>query len=53
VNGQQYNGVMPPSTLNDEQIANVLTFVRNSWGNNGDIVTVDEVKKVHAEITSQ
>lgn len=53
VNGQQYNGVMPPSMLNDEQIANVLTYVRNSWGNSGDIVTVEEVKKVHAEITGQ
>lgn len=53
VNGQAYNGVMPPSALNDEQIANVLTYIRNSWGNSGDIVTVDEVKKVHAEITSQ
>ncbi len=53
VNGQAFNGVMPPSTLNDEQIANVLTYVRNSWGNAGDVVTIDEVKKVHAEITGQ
>lgn len=53
VNGQQYNGVMPPSLLNDEQIANVLTYVMNSWGNKGDIVTVDEVKKVHAQIAGQ
>lgn len=53
VNGQQYNGVMPPSMLSDEQIANVLTYVRNSWGNQGDVVTVDEVKKVHAQITGQ
>ena len=53
VNGQKYNGVMPPVLLNDEQIAHVLTFVRNSWGNSGDIVTVDEVKKVHAESVTQ
>jgi nitrite reductase (NO-forming) len=53
VNGQPYNGVMPPSMLNDEQIANVLTYIRNSWGNNGDIVTVEEVKKAHAESASQ
>ena len=49
VNGQAYNGVMPPSMLNDEQVASVLTYVRNSWGNSGDIVTVEEVKKAHAE----
>ncbi len=29
VNGQKYNGVMPPVLLTDEQIAHVLTFVRN------------------------
>ncbi len=39
--------------LTDEQIAHVLTFVRNAWGNSGDIVTVEEVKKVHAESVSQ
>ena len=50
---QKYNGVMPPVMINDEQIAQVLTYVRNSWGNSGDIVTVDEVKKVHAESANQ
>jgi nitrite reductase (NO-forming) len=53
VNGTDYNGVMPPVALNDEQIANVLTYVRNSWGNEGDAVTVDEVKKVRAEAANQ
>jgi nitrite reductase (NO-forming) len=53
VNRQTYNGVMPPSMLSDEQIATVLTYVRNSWGNSGDVVTVEEVKKVHAESASQ
>jgi nitrite reductase (NO-forming) len=53
VNGQTYNGVMPPVLMTDEQIAHVLTFVRNSWGNSGEIVTVGEVKKVHAESVSQ
>lgn len=53
VNGQKYNGVMPPVMLNDEQIAQVLTYVRNSWGNEGDIVTVEEVQKVHAESANQ
>ena len=53
VNGQKFNGVMPPVMINDEQIAQVLTYVRNSWGNEGDIVTVDEVKRVHAESANQ
>lgn len=53
VNGQKYNGIMPPVLLSDEQIAHVLTFVRNSWGNEGDIVTEAEVKKIRAESVSQ
>ena len=53
VNGQKYNSAMPALVLNDEQIANVLTYVLNSWGNSGDMVTVDEVKKVRAESVGQ
>jgi nitrite reductase (NO-forming) len=53
VNGQKYNGVMPPLMLTDEQVAHVLTFVRNSWGNDGDIITEEEVKKIHAESVNQ
>ena len=53
VNGKDYNGVMPPVMLNDEQISQVLTYIRNEWGNEGDIVTVDEVRKVRAESAHQ
>ena len=36
VNGKTYNSVMPPmSQLNDDEIANILTFVTHSWGNSG------------------
>jgi nitrite reductase (NO-forming) len=49
VNGKDFNGVMPPVAINDEQVAQVLTYVHNEWGNTGDIVTVDEVRKVRAE----
>jgi mono/diheme cytochrome c family protein len=50
VNGVKYNGVMPPVPLKDEQTAQVLTYVRNSWGNSGEPVTVEEVKSIRAEI---
>ena len=53
VNGVQFNGVMPPVLLNDEQIAQVLTYVRNEWGNTGDIVTLDDVRRVRAESAHQ
>ncbi len=47
VNGKDYNSVMPAmSQLNDDSIANILTFVRNSWGNKGDAVSAAEVTAV-------
>jgi len=51
VNGKTYNGTMVPlNYLTDEQVANVLTYVRNSFGNTGDAVSVDDVKKVRAQV---
>ena len=46
VNGQKFDSVMPPmSQLSDEDIANVLTFVSNNWGNKGFRVAAVEVAK--------
>ncbi len=46
VNGTEFNGVMPAVNLTDEQVANVLTYVRNTWGNEGEEVTPQEVAAV-------
>ena len=43
VNGKQFNGVMPAVQLSDENIANVLTYVLNTWGNQGGEITPDQV----------
>lgn len=49
VNGVDYNSVMPPmSQLNDDEIANILTFVFDSWGNDGDAFSAVEVAGVRA-----
>jgi len=49
VNGNTYNSVMPPmSQLNDDEIANILTFALNSWGNDGDTVSADDVAQIRA-----
>ncbi len=49
VKGVEYNSVMPPmSQLNDDEIANILTFERNSWGNKGAAVTAKEVAEQRA-----
>lgn len=44
VNGQEYNGVMPSWNLSDEDIADVMTYIYNSWSNSGKEVKPDEVK---------
>ncbi len=46
VNGEKFNSVMPALGLSDEDIANVLTYVMNDFGNKGPAVTPAEVKKV-------
>ena len=50
VNGKDYDSVMPPmSQLNNDEIANILTYVYNSWGNNLGRVSADQVAKVRSD----
>jgi nitrite reductase (NO-forming) len=47
VNGKDYNSVMPPmSQLTDDEVANIATYVLNSWGNPGGKVTNDEAAAI-------
>lgn len=48
VKGLPYSENMPAhgSFLNDDQVAEVLSYIRSSWGNNADAVTKDEVAAV-------
>ena len=47
VNGKHYESVMPPmSQLNDDEIANILTYTLNSWGNSAGRVLAGEVTQV-------
>ncbi|MEO5961009.1 MAG: c-type cytochrome, partial [Opitutaceae bacterium] len=53
VNGVTYNGAMPPPLgLDDEKTADLLTFVRTAWGNNGEPVTPKKVGHVRAKIAA-
>lgn len=45
VNGEKYNNVMPAQRLTDEQVANVLTYIYNNWGNKAQEVTPEMVRK--------
>ena len=52
VNAVGYDSMMPPmSQLNDDEVANILSFALNSWGNKGGRVSAAEVAKVRAETT--
>jgi mono/diheme cytochrome c family protein len=52
IDGDKFHNPMPPqeSTLTDQEIADVLTFVRNSFGNKASMVTVAEVKAMRAKL---
>jgi mono/diheme cytochrome c family protein len=55
VAGKKYNGAMAPwgETLNDAEIAAVLTHERSSWGNTAPAVTAEEVKTVRAKYATR
>ena len=47
VNGVTYNSAMTPLGLEDEEIADVMNYIMNSWGNEQDkIVTTEEVTSI-------
>lgn len=46
VKGQVYHNVMPAQMLDDQQVADTLTYVVNSWGNMSAAFTANEVEKV-------
>jgi mono/diheme cytochrome c family protein len=50
VKGSEYNSVMNGfrDSMDDKQIANVLTYIRNSWGNKAGMVTPAEVAAIRA-----
>ena len=44
VNGNEYNGAMPAMALSNDDIANVLTYLLNSWNNKGGEVSTAQVE---------
>jgi mono/diheme cytochrome c family protein len=51
VGGQQFNNVMAPwgKVLKDDQIAAVLTYIRNQWGNKAPAITKEFVANVREQ----
>jgi mono/diheme cytochrome c family protein len=52
IDGEKFHNPMPgqATVLSDQEIADVLTYVRNSFGNKASLVTAAEVKAVRATI---
>ena len=60
VHGKKYDPArgVPPMTafrnlLNDEELAAVLTFVRNTWGNEATTVSPETVKQIRSATSDQ
>ena len=55
VKGQQWSLAMAGmgAPYNDEDLAAVLSYIRNSWGNKAPVVTGEQVKKVRTELRSR
>ncbi len=53
LHGKSYNGQVPMTPfggmLNDQEVADVLTFVRNHYGNKASAITPQQVAKVREE----
>jgi len=50
VNGRNYDGAMPDFSLSNEDIAAVLSFVRENFGNSGAAVLPGDVQRVRATL---
>lgn len=52
VNKKRYNSYMPPLGLSNDEIADVMNYITNSWGNKNDkIVTEKEVSQIKKSVT--
>lgn len=51
IDGEYYTNNMPAQDyLTDQQIADVLTYVRNSFGNKASVISPSDVKTVRASV---
>ncbi len=46
VNGETYFGVMDPVPLSDQELVDVLNYVRNSWGGKANQLTTTDIQKM-------
>jgi len=44
INGVDYNGEMLGYNFNDQEVSDILNFIRNSWGNKGEPILPTEIQ---------
>lgn len=51
IDGEYYSNNMPPQNyLKDQEIADVLTYIRNSFGNKSSAISAADVKAIRATV---
>ncbi len=45
VNGEKFNNIMPAVSLNDDQVASILTYIHNNFDNGDGLIKAAEVKE--------
>jgi len=45
IKGEEYNSIMPPQkdVLDDQELADLINYLRNSFGNSGEMVSPEQV----------
>ena len=47
VNGKKFNNAMPPMGLSNQEVADVMNYIRNSWSNkHNKMITLSQVEDV-------
>lgn len=44
INGVEYNGEMLGYNFNDQEVSDILNYIRNSWGNKGEPILPNEIQ---------
>jgi mono/diheme cytochrome c family protein len=57
VNGKNYPGQVPMTPfgglMNDKEVAGVLTYIRNSFGNQASVISPEKVKQIRASVAGK
>lgn len=46
VNGISYNSIMPAQAMSDQEIADVMNYIQNAWGNKGKYIKPAEIARI-------